>query len=135
MAHLNETVLREAYTALARPDLDRFLSFCVPDFCFHVPGHGRLCGNYIGKEGLADLARRVMAISGNTYQEDVEAVLANDSHGVVLLRHRFQRDGKKHDYRTAHVYDIVGGKLARCHEQPRDPAAFEEAWGVAAFAS
>ena len=70
-----------------------------------------------------------MSISGSTFQEDVEDVLANDEHAVVLARHRFMRDGHAKDYRTAHVYEIREGKLARCYEQPRDPASFEDAWG------
>jgi ketosteroid isomerase-like protein len=135
MAHPNETVLRDAYAAFARGDLDGYLRPCAPDFCFRVPGNSRLCGTCVGKDGLSDLAGRAMAITDGTFQEDVEDVLANDSHGVVLARHRFTRDGRQYDYRTAHVYEIVDGKLARCVEQPRDPAAFEEAWGIAAFAS
>jgi hypothetical protein len=135
MAHPNETALREAYSAFARGDVDGYLRPCAADFCFHVPGHSRICGNFVGKDGLYDLAGRAMAITEGTFQEEVEDVLANDNHGVVLARHRFTRDGKQHAYRTAHIYEIVDGKLARCYEQPRDPAAFEEAWGNDEFAS
>jgi ketosteroid isomerase-like protein len=135
MAHPNETVLRDAYAAFARGDLDGYLRPCESDFCFRVPGNSRLCGAYVGKDGLYDLAGRAMAITNGTFQEDVEDVLANDRHAVVLARHRFTRDGRRYDYRTAHVYEIVDGRLARCFEQPRDPAAFEEAWGNAAYAS
>jgi ketosteroid isomerase-like protein len=49
--------------------------------------------------------------------------------GSFWARHRFTRDGSQKDYRTAHVYEISDGKLVRCFEQPRDPAAFEDAWG------
>ena len=44
---------------------------------------------------------------------------------------RFPRAGGLQDYRAAHVYDVRDGKLARCFEQPRDPAVFEDAWGAA----
>jgi ketosteroid isomerase-like protein len=135
MPHSNETALRDAYAAFARGDLDGYLRPCAADFVFRVPGSSRLCGTYAGKEGLYDLAGRAMAITAGTFQEDVEDVLANDRHGVVLVRHRFTRDGRQYDYRSAHVYEIVDGKLARCFEQPRDPEAFEEAWGRAAYAS
>jgi len=80
--------------------------------------------------GLYDLAGKAMSITGGTFHEEVEDVLANDNHAVVLARHRFTREGQPKDYRTAHIYEIRGGKLARCFEQPRDPAGFEDAWGV-----
>lgn len=132
MAHPLEATIREAYAAFGRGDLDGYLSACAEDFSFHVPGHGAMAGDYCGRQGLYDLAGKVMAIAGGTFQEDVEDVLANDRHAVVLARHRFTRDGRPRDYRTAHVYEIREGKLARCFEQPRDPAGFEDAWGSAA---
>jgi len=72
-----------------------------------------------------------MAISGGSFQEEVEDVLANDRHAVVLATHRFTRDGSVKEYRTAHVYEVRDGRLARCFEQPRDSVAFHDAWGSA----
>src|SRR4051812_13759033 len=98
-------------------------------FIFSVPGRGGISGEYVGKQGLYDLAGKAMSISGGTFHEEVEDVLANDNHAVVLARHRFMREGNQKDYRTAHTYEIREGKLARCFEQPRDPARFDDAWG------
>ncbi len=72
-----------------------------------------------------------MSITGGTFNEEVEDVLANDRYAVVLARHRFTRDGAAREYRTAHVYEISQRKLMRCFEQPRDPEAFDDAWGPA----
>lgn len=130
MAHPLEATIREAYAAFGRGDIDGYLRQCAEDFTFHVPGHGGIAGAYVGKQGLYDLAGKAMGITGGTFREEVEDVLANDKHAVVLARHRFTRDGSAKDYRTAHVYEIVEGKLARCFEQPRDPAGFDDAWGV-----
>ena len=129
MAHPLEATIREAYAAFGRSDVDGYLRPCGEDFTFHVPGRGGISGTYIGKQGLYDLAGKVMEISGGTFQEEVEDVLANDCHAVVLARHRFRRDGNSKDYRTAHVYEIDEGKLSRCYEQPRDAASFHNAWG------
>jgi ketosteroid isomerase-like protein len=131
MAHPLENMIREAYTAFGRGDVDGYLQACTPAFEFHVPGHGGITGTYLGKAGIYDLAGKAMAITAGTFHEEVEDVLANDRHAVVLARHRFTRNGTPHDYRTAHVYEIADGKLARCFEQPRDPAAFDDAWGPA----
>jgi ketosteroid isomerase-like protein len=90
-----------------------------------------MAGSWQGKEGLYELARKVMELTGGSFQEEVEDVLANDRHAVVLARHQFTRDGQSRHYRTAHVYEIRDGKLATCWEQPQDPIVFDDAWGVA----
>jgi ketosteroid isomerase-like protein len=129
MAHPLEVTIRDAYAAFGRGDIDGYFQACAEDFAFHVPGHGQIAGTYVGKQGLYDLAGRAMSITDGTFHEEVEDVLANDGHAVVLARHRFTRDSSFRDYRTAHVYEISEGKLARCFEQPRDPAGFDDAWG------
>jgi uncharacterized protein len=129
MASSLEEMIREAYAAFGRGDLDGYLSACTEDFSFHVPGHGAISGSFLGRSGLFDLAGLAMTVSGGTFSEEVEDVLANDRHAVVLARHSFLRSGTPREYRTAHVYEIRGGKLLRCFEQPRDPEAFDEAWG------
>lgn len=135
MTHPMELVIRDAYAAFARGDLDGYLSACTEDFVFAVPGSGGIAGTYVGGDGLYALAGKAMAISGGSFEEEVEDVLANDRHAVVLARHRFTRDGIGREYRTAHVYETRDGKLARCYEQPRDMAEFDEAWGPAGKAA
>jgi ketosteroid isomerase-like protein len=129
MPHPLEQIIREAYAAFGRGDVEGYLRACTSDFEFHVPGYGGLSGVWAGKQGLHDLAAKAMSLSGGTFQEEVEDVLANDRHAIVLARHRFTRDGSLKEYRTAHVYEVRGGQLARCFEQPRDSASFHGAWG------
>jgi uncharacterized protein len=129
MAHPLEAIIREAYAAFGRGDIDGYLQPCTENFTFQVPGRGGIAGTYVGRQGLFDLAGRAMEITGGSFQEEVEDVLANDNHAVVLARHRFTVQGNLKEYRTAHVYEISNGKLARCFEQPRDPVSFDAAWG------
>ena len=128
MPHVTEQTIREAYAAFGRGDLDGYFRLCAENFVFHIPGRGGISGTYSGKAGLYELAGKAMNLSGGTFTEEVEDVLENDAHAVVLTRHRFTRDGTAKDYRTAHVYEIANGQLLRCYEQPRDPAAFADAW-------
>lgn len=128
--HPLEAIIRDAYAAFGRGDIDGYLGPCTEDFAFHIPGHGGIAGDYVGRLGLYVLAAKAMSITGGTFHEEVEDVLANDNHAVVLVRHRFIRDGNPQDYRTAHVYDVRNGRLAECFEQPRDPASFDDAWGT-----
>jgi ketosteroid isomerase-like protein len=129
MAHPLEQIIREAYAAFARGDLDGYFRACSEDWQFNIGGTGAIAGAYRGKPGLYELAQKAMAATAGTFQEEVEDVLANDQHGIVLARHRFIRGGHQQEYRTVHVYEIRGGKLAACWEHPRDQASFDAAWG------
>ena len=71
-----------------------------------------------------------MEVTQGSFREEVEDVLANEQHAVVLARHQFTRDGQPRHYRTAHVYDIRDGRLVNCWEQPQDLSLFDEAWGL-----
>jgi uncharacterized protein len=124
-----EETIRQAYAAFGRGDVDGYLSACSDDIVFHVPGSNALSGTYSGRQGIYDLAATAMSLSAGTFAEEVEDILGNGRHAVVLARHRLTRNGVSREYSTAHVYEIAGGKLARCYEQPRDPSEFEEAWG------
>jgi ketosteroid isomerase-like protein len=129
MAHPIEATIREAYAAFARGDLDGYFRACSEDWNFNIAGKGAIAGTYRGHQGLYDLAQKAMAATSGTFQEEVEDVLGNDQHGIVLAQHRFTRDGRRHEYHTVHVYEIRAGKLASCWEHPRDQAAFDAAWG------
>ena len=129
MAHPIEEIIREAYAAFARGDLDGYFRACSEDWNFNIAGQGAIAGTYRGKQGLYELAQKAMATTSSTFQEDVEDVLANDEHGIVLARHRFTRGGQQQEYHTVHVYEIRDGKLTACREHPRDQNAFDAAWG------
>ncbi len=128
MSHPNETVLREAYDAFHRGDLEGYLSACTADFVFHIPGNNQAAGSYRGREGLVGVIQQVMQLTGGEYAETTEDVVANGDHGVILLTHNLKRDGRALTYRTAHVYEFREGKLAAGWEVPRDQVAFDEIW-------
>src|SRR5690349_1797157 len=89
MGHPLEATIREAYAAFGRGDIDGYLVPCASDFTFNVAGRGGICGVWAGRKGLRELAAKAMTISGGTFNEEVEDVLANDRHAVVLARHGF----------------------------------------------
>jgi ketosteroid isomerase-like protein len=130
MTHPNVELLRDAYAAFARGDLDAYWSVCTDDFAFHVPGRNTLTGTYAGHDAFYGLIGTLMQLTGGQFEESVEDVLANDAHGAVLVRHRFTRAGEPKDYQSVHIYEIRDGRLAGCWEHPRDAAVFDDAWGT-----
>ena len=128
MSHPNEELLRKAYAAFARGDLEEYLRHCTDDIVFHVPGHGPLAGTYTRAEFFTPFISRLMELCDRTFRETVLDVVANDHRGLVLAEHVFQRRGRTHVYRTAHVYRIENGRLAEFREYPEDLYALDAAW-------
>ena len=64
MSHPLEAIIREAYAAFSRGDVDGYLQACNDDFEFHIPGHGGIAGTYIGgKAGIYALGEKAMTIT------------------------------------------------------------------------
>ena len=120
MPHPLETVIRESYAAFGRGDVDGVLRAWAQGFSFHIPGRGAIAGHYAGEAGIRELTRKVFGVTGGTFREDVEDVLANDQHAVVLARHDFTREGQHKEYRTARVVHW------RCVSRPRCARASSE---------
>jgi len=128
VSHPNEQMLRDAYAAFARGDVERYLQSCTDDIVFHVPGRGRVAGTYSRAQFASPMISTVIELSRGTFRETVLDVVANDHHGVVLARHEMDRGSGPVSYRTAHVYTIRDGKLAEFREYPEDLYAFDAAW-------
>jgi ketosteroid isomerase-like protein len=129
VAHPSEDNLRELYGLFAKGDIEGFLAGCTDDVTFSVPGESAVSGRFT-KATFMQLLAPVMERSGGTFQEDVLDVFANDEHGVLLLLHRFDRDGEPRRYNTAHVVELTGGRICRWEERPGSQSEFEEAWGA-----
>jgi steroid delta-isomerase-like uncharacterized protein len=128
MAHPNEERLRELYAAFARGDLQAFLDGCTDDVTFAVPGDTPASGVFT-KGTFVEWITDVLTIAAGTFEEHVLDVFANDEHGVLQLRHEFDRDGVRRTYLTSHACELRDGLIARWEERPGSVAEFEAAWG------
>lgn len=132
MGHPNEQHLRELYALFAQGDMPGFLNGCTDDATFTVPGPNQITRGQpsavFTKATFGDLVTPVMQISSGTFSEEVVDVVANDEHGVLLLVHRLQRDGKPVEYRTTHIVQLRNGNITTWREWPGDNAVFALAW-------
>jgi ketosteroid isomerase-like protein len=128
VSHPNEAMLRAAYAAFARGEFDGFLEHCTDDVTFVVPGSLPLSRTYT-KATFMDLVGFVGSVAGTTFREDIVECVANDDHGVLVLDHSFERDGRPVGYRTDHLVTLRGGKIASWLERPGSLPEFEAAWG------
>ena len=122
MSHPNEDRLRDLYATFAKGDLPGFLAGCTDDVTFTVPGRTPGSGTF-SKADFVEWISGVIGETGGTFQEHVLDVFANDEHGVLLLHHEFDRDGRHREYLTAHAVELRDGRISAWEERPGSLAA------------
>jgi len=127
MAHSLESTIRDAYAAFECGDVDGYLESCSEDFSFNIPGRGAIAGSWHGKEGLHELARKAMEVTGGRFREVVEDVLSERS------ARRCSRTTSIHvGWPIKRLQNRprlqCSGRQTRSWEQPQDLSIFDEAW-------
>lgn len=126
MAHPNEDLLRKGYDAFGRGDMDWLNEHFADDLVWHTPGNNPLAGDLKGKEAVFELFAKQMEITGGTLRIEVHDVLANDEHGVALVRVTGERDGKRLEDKQAHVFHLEGEKVIEFWGHPGDLYAIDD---------
>ena len=129
MRHSNEDLLRQAYGAQARGDLDSYLRLLSDDFVLHIPGSSRIAGEYRGSEEMRRHFREIAELSGGTFRTEIHDVLASEDHAVGLVAAHAEREGRRVDLPRVHVWHVQEGKLSELWLHPADQHAFDEYWG------
>ncbi len=124
-AHQNEILLRMAYDAQARGDIDAYLDLLSEDVVLHVPGRSRIAGEYRGKEEVRGHFMEIASLWGGTFRTEIHDVLAGEEHVVGLVRGRAERDSGAVDLPRVHVWHVRDGKLAELWGHPEDQYAFD----------
>lgn len=128
MSHPNVQLLTRFYEALAKNDVSAALSLCADEVTFQVAGKSKLAGKFNRSTVGAGLFDKMTELGGGTFTSDIHDITATDQHGMVLMTNTVTRDGKKHEYRTVHVWRMPGGKLVAWYEYPRDMYQYDAIW-------
>jgi uncharacterized protein len=110
MTHPNEDLLRRGYAAFAAGDIETVLGIFSDDILWHIGGSNQLTGDYRGHEAVMGFFGRMMEITGGTFHLDIHDVLANDTHGTVLVTAHAERDGQPLTAREVNVWHLADGK-------------------------
>ncbi|MDP8955551.1 MAG: nuclear transport factor 2 family protein [Actinomycetota bacterium] len=130
-AHHNEILLRMAYDAQARGDIDAYIDLLSDDVVLHIPGRSRIAGEYRGKEAIRRHFAEVTTLSGGTFRTEIHDVLAGEEHVVGLVKANAERNGETVDLPRVHVWHVRNGKLAEAWIHPVDQYAYDSFWGMA----
>lgn len=129
MAHPDEDLVREAFAAFGRGDLDALRDqFFAEDVRFHYPGRGALAGNHDGVAQVLGMFGRAFELTGGTLRLEVHDVIANDDHAIALFTARGERDGRRLEDRIVEVLHIRDGKAAEIWLYSGDLYTSDEFW-------
>jgi uncharacterized protein len=126
MAHPNEDLLRRGYAAFSSGDLETVFSLFAGNIMWHSGGSNQLTGDYRGHEAVTGFFTRLMEVTGGTFQLDVHDVLANDTHGTVLVTVRAERDGEPTAVRQVNVWHMADGKATEFWVFAEDTAELDK---------
>ena len=128
MAHPNEDLLRRGFDAFGRGDMAAIAELFADEIVWHVPGNSPLSGDYKGRDSVLGFLGKSAELSGGTLKVEVHDILANDEHGVALVRNTAQRGGKSLDNHAVQVFHIRDGKAVETWFHPGDQAATDKFW-------
>ncbi len=129
MAHPNENLVREAFAAFGRGDIEALRrEYFAPGIRWHFPGQSTLAGHHEGVDLVAQMLARPAELSGGTHRIELHDVIGNDEHVVALAVTRAERAGRKLEFNVVHVFNIRDGKVAEAWTHHADLYAVDEFW-------
>ena len=128
MAHPNEDLVREAFAAFGRGDMDALRKFWAEDIRYHVPGRSPISGDHEGTEQVLQMFARVFELTGGTFSAELHDVVANDEHAVALFTTRAERAGKQLNDNQVQTFHLRDGKVSETWIQSTDLYAQDEFW-------
>lgn len=120
MGHPNEDLLRSGYEAFANSDMATLNDLFADNIVWHVPGSNLLSGDYHGKEEVFGFFGKVAELTDGNFGLEIHDLLANDGHGVVLVKASGERQGSTLTDNAVHVWHLEGGKATEYWGHPGD---------------
>jgi len=126
--HPNLDLLRRGYAAYGAGDMDTINELFHDDVVWHVAGHSPIAGDYEGKEQVFGFFGKLAELSGGTSKVEVHDLLADDEHGVALVKESATRNGRSHEGQATHVFHVRDGKVTEFWDAQVDQYAADEFW-------
>jgi ketosteroid isomerase-like protein len=110
--HSNAQLLRNAYQAVERGDLQPMLGLLSDDVTWTDSTLGPLAGTY-RKDEVPQFFAKMMDVYRGTLRVEIVGMIAGDDYGVVLTRESGNVDGETVAWSGVHVYSFRNGRVTR----------------------
>jgi uncharacterized protein len=104
--HANVERARRAYEAFDKGDMEAVGEVMADDILWHAGGSNVLSGDYRGREAVFGFFGKLMQETGGTFKAEVHDILANDTHGAVMVTNTAERNGKRLESRAVNISHI-----------------------------
>ena len=124
--HPNATLVRSAYEAVERGDMETFAAALDDNIVWHesMPGFE---GDYRGRDEALTLLPRVFEETGMELNSiSIDHILADDTHAAVLLETTITLGDRRQTSRYVDVYRLRDGKATEHWHLPLDQKAEAE---------
>ena len=120
------SVVTELWARIAARDWHAFGQLLADDVVFHYFGSSDLAGTHVGDAALAAMAQASVR-STRTLVEVVD-VLDGPVLGALVVRERFERDGRSEEVQRVLLYRVVDDQIAECWLYDEDQPLIDEFW-------
>ena len=127
--HPNAVRIRGLFQAFRDRDLAAIQAAIPEHAVWHFPGKtGALAGSHRGRAEILAFLGKVVALTGGTFQFEIEDVIASDTSAVASLRGSGQRGGRTLDNPTCLRMRIQDGRIVEIWEFVWDLYTVDEFW-------
>ncbi|MGW0363297.1 nuclear transport factor 2 family protein [Streptomyces sp. NPDC002990] len=127
--HPDCALIRRAYEAFGKGDMETLSTMMTADVIHHVPGSSPVSGHHKGREAVLGLYRRLAEETNGTFQVHLETVLA-DGRGHVMSVHtsRGDRGDRGIEIREGLFITIIGHKITDIDQCTADIDEIDAFW-------
>lgn len=125
--HPNATAVRSGFAAFATGDMAALDALFDDAAVWHNGGRNMLTGDYRGKEEIFGFFARAMQ-STDSMEQELHAVLADDTHAVALVKVTATRGGKTLHTSNVFTFHVADGTVKECWVTAGDQYAADEFW-------
>ena len=128
MREANVVLLKRAYAAFSKGDLDTIRDISTEDCVWRTPGYPHFEAEYKGRDGIIQYLTKLVELTDGTFKVEPTAFMADDDQVMVLSHVTASRLGRLLDAHAVHVYDVHDGKVFETTEFVSEPKKLEAFW-------
>ena len=128
-AEENLAIMRRAYEAFNRGELETLTEIFDEGAVWHLPGRSSMANDYQGRDAILAYFGQLGQETGGTFRAELDDLLADGDDRVVgIQRSTAERDGKQLNVGDCIVFQLKDGRITDGREHFHDLYAWDEFW-------
>ena len=125
----NVAIMKRAYDAFNKADIDTLTELFDDNAVWHLPGRSSMAKDYEGRDATLAYFGQIGQETDGTFKAELQQLFAGEDGRVIgLQRSTAERDGKKLDVSNCIVFELKDGKVVDGREHFHDLYAWDDFW-------